>query len=123
MAREMLAGEQLIAELHRLGAAKVRERHAAGTWGRTGRKAKLVQHWLAEQERARATAAQTERVEIARGSADAAKRAADAAERSAEFAETAHATARDANVRAAVALAIAAASLIVQLMLAYVRPS
>jgi hypothetical protein len=54
---------------------------------------------------------------------DAAKRSAAAAERSADDAEAALAIARDANFRAALALAIAAASLVVHLMLAFVRPS
>jgi len=123
MAQERFAGGQFIAELHRLGVREVRERHAAGAWGKAGRKAKLAALWLAEQDRARAGAAQAERAESARGAEDAAERSAAAAERSADFAEAAYATAKDANVRAALALAIAAASLIVQLMLAYVRPS
>jgi hypothetical protein len=121
MAQERFAGGQFIAELHRLGVAEVRERHAAGAWGKTSRKAKLAKLWLAEQDGARA--AEAARHGMASGAGDAAERAAAAAERSAEFAEAAHATAKDANVRAALALAIAAASLIVQLMLAYVRPS
>jgi hypothetical protein len=120
MARETPAGDQLIAELSRLGPARVRERHAAAAWGRAGRKAKLVELWLAEQERADA-AAEAERAEVARSSRDAAKRSAVAAERSVDAAEVALAIAKDANVRAALALAIAAASLIVQLMLAFVR--
>jgi hypothetical protein len=124
MARETFAGEQFIAELDRLGTAKVRARHAAAAWGKASRKAKLVEQWLAEQERANAAAvAETEREEMARSSRDAARRSAAAAERSVDAAEAALAIAKDANVRAALALAIAAASLIVQLMLAYVRPS
>lgn len=121
MARETLAGDPFIAELNRLGPAKVRERHAAAAWGKASRKAKLVELWLAEQERLDAAAAEAERAEIARSSRDAAKRSAVAAERSFDAAEAALAIAKDANVRAALALAIAAASLIVQLMLAYAK--
>jgi hypothetical protein len=123
MARETSAGEQFIAELNRLGTAKVRERQAAAAWGKASRKAKLVELWLAEQEERAYAAAEAEREELARSSRDAAKRSAAAAERSVDAAEAALAIAKDANVRAALALAIAAASLIVQLMLAYVRPS
>lgn len=122
MARETFAGELLLAELDRLGAAKVRERQRAGAWGKAGRKAKLVELWLVEQERADA-AAERDEAEAARGSRDAARESATAAERSADFAEAAFAVAKDANMRAALALAVAAASLVVQLMLVYVRPS
>jgi hypothetical protein len=123
MAREIFADEQLLAELDRLGAAKVRERHRAGAWGKAGRKAKLVQLWLAEHERADAPVAEREEAEAARNSRAAARESATAAERSADFAEAAFAVAKDANMRAALALAVAAASLVVQLMLVYVRPS
>jgi hypothetical protein len=123
MARETFAGDQFLAELARLGTVEVRERHAAAVWGKASRKAKLVELWLAEQERLDAVAAEAERQELARSSRDAAKRSAAAAERSVDAAEAALAIAKDANVRAALALAIAAASLIVHLMLAYVKPS
>jgi len=123
MAQGTLAGDQLLAELHRLGVAKVRERLAAGAWGKAGRKVRLVQQWLAEQDRAFAPTAEAGQTEIARNAKDAARRSAALAEHSVDIAEAAYATARDANVRAAWALALAAASLIVQVMLAFVRPS
>jgi hypothetical protein len=106
------------AELDQLGMAKVREQLAAGVWGKSGRRVKLAKLWLEDQERARTSA---RHAEIARGSQDAAKRSAVAAERSADTAEAAYAVARDANFRAALAIAIAAASLIVQIALAFLR--
>lgn len=112
--------EQFFAELDRLGEPRVREQLAAGAWGKAGRKVKLATLWLTDQERARATAAHAE---IARGSQDAATRSVAAAERSADIAEAARAIAKDANFRAALALAIAAATLIVQVVLAFLRPS
>jgi hypothetical protein len=112
--------EQFFAELDLLGVAKVRDQLAAGAWGRSGRKVKLAKLWLDDQERARAAAAHAE---LARGTQDAAKRSAAAAERSADTAEAAYTIARDANFRAAAALAVAAASLIVQVALAFMRPS
>jgi len=123
MAQETFAGEQFVAELSRLGAAKVRERHTVGAWGKASRKARLVELWLAEQDRASAAATESEQTELVRNAKDFAKQSAAAAERSADIAEAAHATAKDANIRAAWALALAAASLVVQVMLAFVRPS
>jgi hypothetical protein len=104
----------------RRAAAQVRDQLVAGAWGKSGRRVKLAKVWLEDQDRAQATAAHAE---IARGSHDAARRSADAAERSADTADAAYDMARDANFRAALAIAIAAASLIVQLALAYLRPS
>jgi hypothetical protein len=51
------------------------------------------------------------------------RRSAAAAQESADLADAAYAIARDANFRAAMALAVAAASLLVHLMLVFVRPS
>jgi hypothetical protein len=112
--------EQFFAELDELGVAKVRDQLVAGAWGKSGRRVKLAKLWLEDHEKAVAAAAHAE---IARGSQDAAKRSAAAAERSADTAEAVYAIARDANFRAAMAIAIAAASLIVQIALAYLRPS
>jgi hypothetical protein len=137
MGSQALIPERFFAELDRLGAAVVRQRLAAGAWGKSGQKAKLARQWLADNDRRRqgsalplsdrsppAVAAQQEAWRD--GSEpftprDAARRSADAAERSADDAEAALAIARDANFRAALALAIAAASLIVHLMLAFMR--
>jgi hypothetical protein len=120
MGNQAPIAEQFFAELDQLGAGKVREHHAAGSWGKSGRKVKLAKLWLDDQERARAAATHAD---LARGSQDAAKRSAAAAERSADTAGAAYAIARDANFRAALALAVAAAALIVQLTLAFLRPS
>jgi hypothetical protein len=119
MGNEAPIAEQFFAELDQLGVAKVRDQLVAGAWGKSGRRVKLAKLWLDDQDRALATAAHAE---IARGSRDAAKRSADAAERSADTAEAAYAIAKDASFRAALAIALAAASLIVQVALAY-RPS
>src|SRR5262245_43739481 len=119
MGNQALIAEPFFAELDHLGEAKVREQLAAGVWGKSGRRVKLAKLWLDDQERARVTAAHTA---IAAGSHDAAKRSAAAAERSADIAEAAYAIARDANFRAALAIALVAASLIVQVALAYLRP-
>jgi hypothetical protein len=110
--------DQFFAELDELGVAKVRDQLVAGAWGKSGRRVKLAKLWLEDRDRSQAAAAHAQ---IARGSHDAAKRSADAAERSADTAEAAYAIARDANFRAALAIAIAAASLIVQFALAYLR--
>jgi hypothetical protein len=118
MGNQAPIAEPFFAELDQLGATAVRERLAAGAWGKSGRRVKLAKLWLEDQERAEAAA----HAEIARGSQDAAKRSAAAAERSADTAEAAYALARDANFRAALAIAIAAAALIVQVALAYLRP-
>jgi hypothetical protein len=119
MGNQAPIAEPFFAELDQLGVAEVRERLAAGAWGKSGRRVKLAKLWLEDQDRAQTVAAHAE---IARGSQDAAKRSAAAAERSANTAEVAYAMARDANFRAALAIAIAAASLIVQVALAYLRP-
>jgi hypothetical protein len=118
MGNQAPIAEQFFTELDRLGIAEVRDRLAAGAWGKSGRRVKLAKLWLEDQDRVQAVA----HAEIARGSEDAAKRSAAAAERSADTAEAAYALARDANVRAALAIAIAAASLIVQVALVYLRP-
>jgi hypothetical protein len=120
MGHQASISEEFFAELDQLGAATVRDQLAAGAWGRSGRKVKLAKLWLDDQQRAHAAAAHAA---IVRGSQDAANRSAEAAERSADTAEAAFATAKDANFRAALAIAIAAASLIVQLSLAFLRPS
>ena len=112
--------EQFFAELDQLGVAQVRDQLVAGAWGKSGRRVKLAKLWLEDHDRALATAAHAE---ITRGSQDAAERSAAAAERSADTAEAAHSIAKDANFRAALAIALAAASLIVQVALAYLRPS
>ena len=119
MGNQAPIAEPFFAELDELGEKAVREQLAAGAWGRSGRRIKLVKLWLDDQDRARAAAAHTE---IARGSKDAANRSAAAAERSADVAAAAHAIARDANFRAALAIAIAAASLIAQLALVVLKP-
>ncbi len=111
--------DQFFAELDQLGVAKVREQLAAGAWGKSGRRVKLAKLWLEDQDRTQSAVAHAE---IARGSQDAAKRSAAAAERSADTAEAAYAIAKDANFRAALAIALAAAALIVQIALAYLRP-
>jgi hypothetical protein len=120
MAVQAPIADQFFAELDQLGVAVVREQLAAGAWGKSGRKVKLAKLWLDDQERGRAVA---QHAEIARGSKDAATRSAAAAERSADVAEAAHAIAKDANFRAALAIAIAAATLVVQLALVLLRPS
>jgi|SRR5262245_17319777 hypothetical protein len=119
MGNQVPIAEQFFAELDELGVAKVHDRLLAGAWGKSGRRVKLVKLWLEDQDRALATDAHAE---IARGSQDAANRSADAAERSADTAEAAYVMAKDANFRAALAIALAAASLIVQIALAYLRP-
>jgi hypothetical protein len=120
MANQAPVAEQFFAELEELGVARVRDQLDAGAWGKSGRRVKLAKLWLEDQGRADTAAAHAE---IARGSQDAAARSAVAAERSADTAEAAYAIARDANFRAALAIALAAASLIVQVALAYLRPS
>ncbi|HEX5958614.1 MAG TPA: hypothetical protein VFY92_08170 [Hyphomicrobiaceae bacterium] len=119
MGNQAPIAEPFFAELDQLGEEVVREQLAAGAWGKSGRRVKLAKLWLDDQERARAVA---HHAEIARGSKDAANRSAAAAERSADVAAAAHAIARDANFRAALAIAIAAASLIAQLALVFLRP-
>jgi len=111
--------EQFFAELDQLGVAQVRDQLAAGAWGKSGRRVKLAKLWLEDQDRAEAAA----HAEIARGSQHAANRSADAAERSADTADAAYAMARDANFRAALAIALAAAALVVQVALAWLRLS
>jgi hypothetical protein len=118
MGNQTPIAEPFFAELDELGEVAVRERLAAGAWGRSGRRVKLAKLWLDDQERGRAVAAHAE---IARGSKDAANRSAAAAERSADVAAAALAIARDANFRAALAIALAAASLIAQLALVYMK--
>lgn len=118
MGNQAPIAEPFFAELDELGEGAVREQLAAGAWGRSGRRVKLVKLWLDDQDRARAAA----HSEIARGSKDAANRSAAAAERSADVAAAAHAIAKDANFRAALAIAIAAASLIAQLALVVLKP-
>jgi hypothetical protein len=120
MRNQAPTADQFFAELDQLGVAKVRDQLVAGAWGKSGRRVKLAKLWLEDQNRMQLTAAHAE---IARGSQDAARRSADAAERSADTAEAAYAIARDANFRAALAIALAAASLIVQAALAYLRLS
>jgi hypothetical protein len=112
--------EQFFAELEQLGVARVRDQLAAGAWGKSGRRVKLAKLWLEDQDRAETAAAHAA---VARGSQVAARRSADAAERSADTADAAYAMARDANFRAALAIALAAATLIVQATLAYLRLS
>jgi hypothetical protein len=134
MGSQALIPERFFAELNRLGAAAVRQRLAAGAWGKAGQKAKLARLWLADNERRKQGSDPSRQAPrpiepvASDGSdpftpRDAARLSADAAERSADDAEAALAIARDANFRAALALAIAAASLIVHLMLVFVRPS
>ncbi|MFZ1101934.1 MAG: hypothetical protein WAN86_03525 [Hyphomicrobiaceae bacterium] len=118
MGSQTLIAEPFFAELSELGEATVRRQLAAGAWGRSGRRVKLAKLWLDDQERGRAVATHAE---IARGSKDAANRSADAAERSADVAAAAYAIARDANFRAALAIAIAAAALIAQLALVFLK--
>jgi hypothetical protein len=118
MGNQVPIAEPFFAELDQLGEAAVREHLAAGTWGRSGRRVKLAKLWLDDQERARAVATHAE---IARGSKDAANRSAAAAERSADVAADARAIAKDANFRAALALAVAGASLIVQLAMVWLK--
>src|SRR5262245_23857212 len=120
MGNQTPIAEPFFAELSDLGESAVREQLAAGVWGRSGRRVKLAKLWLDDQERGRTVA---QHAEIARGSKDAANRSAAAAERSADVAADAYAIAKDANFRAALAIAIAAASLIVQLALVFLRPS
>ena len=142
MGNQALIPERFFAELDRLGAAVVRQRLASGAWGKAGQKVKLARLWLADHDRRTAGERQTKRGSDPSRSAsrstasvggegsdpfpgpqDAARRSAAAAEESADLAESAYAVARDANFRAALALAIAAASLLVHLMLAFARPS
>jgi hypothetical protein len=138
MGNQALIPERFIAELDKLGTAVVRQRLAAGAWGKAGQKAKLARLWLADNERrtpvgkpgpdsprqpsSAIASAAGERADPFT-SHDAARRSAAAAEESANLAESAYAIAKDANFRAALALAVAAASLLVHLMLVFVRPS
>ena len=117
MGNQAPIAEPFFAELDQLGEVSVRKQLAAGVWGKSGRRVKLAKLWLEDQDRAQAAT----HAEIARGSHDAAKRSAAAAERSADTAEAAYAIAKDANFRAALAIAIAAASLMVQVALAYLQ--
>lgn len=134
MGHQALIPERFFAELDKLGVATVRQRLAAGAWGKAGQRVKLARLWLSDNDRRKQGSdppRQASRfISPVGGEAsgpfapqDAAKRSAAAAERSADDAEAALAIARDANFRAALALAIAAASLVVHLMLAFVRPS
>jgi hypothetical protein len=120
MGNQTPIAEPFFAELDALGEAAVREQLAAGVWGKSGRRVKLAKLWLDDQERGRAVA---HHAEIAQGSKDAAHRSAVAAERSADVAAEARAISRDANFRAALALALAAAALIAQVALVFLRPS
>jgi hypothetical protein len=146
MGHQALIPERFFAELDKLGVAAVRQRLAAGTWGKAGQRVKLARLWLSDNDR-RKQVSDTSRHALAKQGADparqtsrtippvggerpdpfapqdAAKRSAAAAEHSADMAEAAYAIARDANFRAALALAIAAASLIVHMMLAFLRSS
>jgi hypothetical protein len=141
MGNQALIPERFFAELDRLGTAVVRQRLTAGAWGKAGQKAKLARQWLADGARRAApspkppaSASSPAMAAIKRqalregpdpfpGPHDAVRRSAAAAEESADLAESAYAIARDANFRAALAMAIAAASLLVHLMLVFVRPS
>ncbi|MBO0763235.1 MAG: hypothetical protein J2P50_01385 [Hyphomicrobiaceae bacterium] len=118
MGHQSPIADGFFAELDQLGVVKVREQLAAGAWGKSGRRVKLAKLWLDDQRQTRLAQAGA-----AAGSQDAAKRSAAVADRSADTAEVAYAIARDANVRAALAIALAAASLIVQVALAFLRPS
>jgi CHASE3 domain sensor protein len=129
MAQEKFTREQFFAELDALGLLKVREKHAVGAWGQVGPKVKLVELYIAEHDRA-AAAVESEQTRIAREAKDAAQRSADAAERSANTSDRSAAAAeRSANTaeaatrRATLALLVAAASIIVQVILALVRPA
>jgi hypothetical protein len=134
MGSQALIPERFFAELDKLGVAAVRQRLAAGAWGKAGQKVKLARLWLADNDRRKQgpepprQPSRSVTIAASRGAdplppQDAANRSAAAAEHSADMAEAAYAIARDANFRAALALAIAAASLVVHLMLAFVRPS
>lgn len=144
MGNQSLIPERFFAELDKLGVAAVRQRLAAGAWGKAGQRVKLARLWLFDNDRQKQGTAPPRQAVAKQGAdprqsgpifsvasdasdpfapQDAAKRSAAAAERSADDAEAALAIARDANFRAALALAIAAASLVVHLMLAFVRPS
>jgi hypothetical protein len=145
MGNQALIPERFFAELDKLGAAAVRQRLAAGAWGKAGQRVKLARLWLSDDDRRKQAADPARHAVAKQGSdpsrqisrstftrasegsdpfpEDSAMRSAAAAERSADDAEAALAIARDANFRAALALAIAAASLIVHLMLAFVRPA
>jgi hypothetical protein len=138
MAHQALIPERFFAELDKLGTAVVRQRLAAGAWGKAGQKAKLARSWLADNERkiAAARPGPVPPRQLPRPAAvvrregpdafaphDAVRRSAAAAQESADLADAAYAIARDANFRAAMALAVAAASLLVHLMLVFVRPS
>jgi hypothetical protein len=118
MGNQTPVAEPFFAELSELGVEAVREQLAAGVWGKSGRRVKLAKLWLEDQERGRAAAAHAE---IAQGSKEAANRSAAAAERSADVAAAALAVARDANFRAALAIALAAAALIVQVALVFLK--
>jgi hypothetical protein len=127
MGNQSLIPERFFAELDKLGVAAVRQRLAAGAWGKAGHRVKLARLWLSDNDLRKHGADPPRHAVAKQGSdpfpEDAAKRSAAAAERSADDAEAALAIARDANFRAALALAIAAASLVVHLMLVFVRPS
>ena len=133
MGNQALIPERFFAELDKLGVAAVRQRLAAGAWGKAGQRVKLARLWLSDNDRRKQGSDPSRQASrsiftvASEGSdpfsEDAVRRAIAAAERSADDAEAALAIARDANFRAALALAIAAASLVVHLMLAFVRPS
>jgi hypothetical protein len=141
MGNQALSPERFFAELDRLGTAVVRQRLATGAWGKAGQKAKLARLWLADNDRKTAAgkpgrpgsepSQQPPPSTTGAGGEgsdrlaphEAVRRSAAAAEESANLAESAYAIAKDANFRAALALAVAAASLLVHLMLVFVRPS
>ena len=120
MSREPFNPEAFLAELDALGYPKVGELLASGRWGKVGPKYELVQEWRHQRQRADSLAVEAEQTKIAREAKDAAERSAAASERSATAAEAATAKASLALV---VTLIVAAASILVQAILAYVKPS
>ena len=130
MTQQTFTREQFFAELDALGILKVREKHAVGAWGQVGPKVKLVELYIAEHDRAAAAAVETEQTSIAREAKEAAERSAAASERSAAVSERSAAAAERsadnsaaANRRATLALWLAAASILVQLIVPWLKPA
>ena len=123
MAPEKFTAEHFYATLEELGEAKVRERLATGAWGKLGPKVELANVWVDEKDRARASASESEQIEIARSAKEAAWVAAEAARESAIEASEASRFAKAANIRTTIMLIITAISVIATIVIFYLRPS
>jgi hypothetical protein len=119
------------AQLEEDGEEKVRDNLLSKRYGDVSNKKAFAEEWLAQRERARNEASQSEQIEIARSAKDAAWEAAAAAREAAAAARLAADEAREqsriaraANTRATIALIIATLGVIASIIIPLIsRPS